>query len=266
MGALLGMTNRASRGARPGAWPVAALAALLLAASCATPRPPQPAAVPAAAEARPSGRVAFRMKLGLSDGRALRAGVAWVLAGEPAVAVTAANVVPGALGGARLVSLDLADGASGEPVGAVVGLAAPPGAGFDGLDYSKGVAFLAIATVPEDAARLALAARRATEGQETRIVGCPADSSAPEQTVAARVVLASATRLELDVDPAEKLRGFAGSPVLSEAGEVVGMVQNVVRRGGRGLVLATPAEAIAAARPHRGGPAPPLPLSSWTAR
>jgi hypothetical protein len=199
-----------------------------------------------------------------ADGREPAGGVAFIVSGAAPRAITSSHLVLNLAKTSTLAKLDLADAKSGAVEASATELAASPGAGFDGFDYSDDVAVLDLDRVPAGAAVFDLAAERPKPGDAAEIVACPADRSASEVSVRGTVIYAGADRVEVDVDPTVNARGFAGAPVVSwKTGKVVGIVQNAVGRNGRGLLLATPAEALRAAVERADRPGAKVPLERW---
>ena len=96
------------------------------------------------------------------------------------------------------------------------------------------------------------------------VVACPSDGSAPEVAIPGRVSYASSTRLEVELAAPGDTRGFAGAPILSLAtGRAVGILQTIQVSGGRALVRATPAEAVAPKLKQAEAAGAPLPFSTW---
>ena len=244
---------------------VAALVAVAAGCGADAPPPPAPAAVEAPARsARPSGRGAFRPKYTFSDGRDVLAGVAFVVEGATPIGVTASHVILGIRKNASLSKLELVDAATRERLAEATGLALPPGAPMDGLDFSTDFAFVRLDRVPDGTARFALSTERPTVGDAVEIVACPADGSAPEVVLAGSLLVVDTNRLEVLIEGAGGARGFAGAPIVDpKSGRVVGVLQTVTPGSGQALGRATPAAHVAARLATIAQDSPALPLTTW---
>jgi len=241
----------------------------LVTVACSSPVPPAapapPAPPPTTQAQRPAGRVALRPRLTFADGRTALAGTAFALEGARPLAIVPTHIVLAVLRGSTVARFELADAKSKVPVASAIGLAGPPGAPMDGLDFSTDFSIVVLDDVPADVARVGLSSERATVGLPVDVIACPADGSAPEVTLSGTVTYAGAQRLELMLDAVGDPRGVAGAPILARAtGRAIGIVQTVTPgQGGAALVRATPAESIGPKLAEVEAAAKPLALSAW---
>ncbi len=254
--------------------PAVAAIAIVVAASCgvqqggeAQPAAPGPAPSPAAVSSRPVGRIALRPRLAFSDKRGSYAGIAFVVESSRPLALISSHVVLSLLKKATLEGIELTDAKSKEVVMTASGLALPPGAPMDGYDFSTDFAFVALESVPDGIARIALAPERVNVGDAVDVIGCPPDGSSPEVTVSGTVSFVNPTRIELMLDSPGATRGFAGAPILSRAtGQAIGVVQTVTASqvANTGLARATPAAPIVAKLREAETSIGTRPFSSWS--
>lgn len=228
---------------------------------------PAPATAPAAGSARPAGRIALRPRLAFSDKRGSYAGIAFVVDSPRPLAVISSHVVLSLLKKATLEGIELTDAQSKDVVMTANGLALEPGLPMDGYDFSTDFAFVALDSVPDGVARIALAPERVSVGDAVEVIGCPPDGSSAEVTVSGTVSFVNPTRIELMLDSPGATRGFAGAPILSRAtGKAIGIVQTVTASqvANAGLARATPAAPIVAKLKEAEASTGTRPFSSWT--
>lgn len=209
------------------------------------------------------GRAAMRLQIKYNPERTVTGGVAFAIdaPGGPIV-LTSAHIIATMGKGKKLESVSIVDGVTREPVCKTLGVVWA-GKTFEGFDFSKDVTALAVEGLPESIVRLELATERPPVGTRVRILGIPSDGSTTQVSIEGVVTVATSLRHEIDIDPAVKGRGLAGSPIVVEAtGQVIGIVQAVTAKQGRAFVIATPAEAVLRLVPT----AKPVvqPISVWT--
>ncbi len=209
------------------------------------------------------GRAAMRLQIKYNPERTVTGGVAFAIdaPGGPIV-LTSAHIIATMGKGKKLESVSIVDGVTREPVCKTLGVVWA-GKTFEGFDFSKDVTALAVEGLPESSVRLELATERPPVGTRVRILGIPSDGSTTQVSIEGVVTVATSLRHEIDIDPAVKGRGLAGSPIVVEAtGQVIGIVQAVTAKQGRAFVIATPAEAVLRLVPT----AKPVvqPISVWT--
>ena len=171
--------------------------ALAMSACAASPSSPSPS--PAAPPDAPSvpARIVYRPELRFSDGRTRWAGVAFLLdtGGGQNVIATSGHLARNLQKGAELVTIRLLDNATGAAVAEVESLAGPPGATFDGLDYSTDVAMLNVRGAAANGPAFTPAGENARVGDVVEITACPPDrmwrrvSMASTQAAAASIPL-----------------------------------------------------------------------------
>lgn len=209
------------------------------------------------------GRAAMRLQIKYTPERTVTGGVAFAVdaPGGPIV-ITSAHIVATMSKGKKLESVAIVDGVTREPLCRTLGVVWA-GTAFEGYDFSKDVTALAVDGLPDSVSRLRLAADRPALGAKVRILGVPSDGSSAQIAIDGVVTVATSVRYEIDIDPAVKGRGLAGSAiVLVDSGQVIGVVQAVTAKQGRAFVIATPSEAFLKLLPT----AKPAvqPISVWT--
>jgi hypothetical protein len=93
-------------------------------------------------------------------------------------------------------------------------------------------------------------------GERVALLGIPEKGRREEDDVFGSVAVATDTRLEIDLDLAETLRGWGGAPILRIGnGKVIGIVQAHVTQGGTSRIFAAPIGGVltAVAKPLEGG-------------
>jgi len=159
---------------------------------------------------------------------------------------------------ARAGEIEFRRAESGERVSVSSRYLAEPGRAFfaPGATLREDYVVFALDVRPRDARILEPASKRPEKGSRVRIVGAPDDGTANQAHVFGTVVKTSETRIEVDLDTPEDLRGWGGAPVLSMAQDerVVGILQaawpaadtlrvGVAPLGGVMEALATPLDA-----------------------
>jgi len=171
-----------------------------------------------------------RGRLHLEDGPR-GAGLVFFLPSEDpvgAVAVGAAHSFEPELL-ARAGEIEFRRAGSGQRISVSSRYLAEPGRAFfaGGATLREDYVVFALDVRPRDVRVLEPAKRLPEKGSRVRIVGAPEDGSANQTDVFGTVVKASETRLEVDLDTPEDLRGWGGAPVLALADDerVVGILQ-----------------------------------------
>jgi len=130
---------------------------------------------------------------------------------------------------ARAGEIEFRRAASGERVSVSSRYLAEPGRAFfaSGATLREDYVVFALDVRPRNARILEPAEKLPRKGSRLRIVGAPEDGTANQTDVFGTVVKASETRIEVDLDTPEDLRGWGGAPVLSLSRDerVVGILQ-----------------------------------------
>lgn len=214
------------------------LAGLLALAATLFGPPPAGALEPAVVRARYEGAA-----------EVLTAGAVFFLAlpeGDGTAAVGAAH----SFDLARLTQASFVDfftGHTGKRVGISARFLVPPGRPFSdpGSSLREDFVVFRLDGPPEGARRLQAEARVPAQGERVRLLGIPLSIQADEDDIYGRVLRASETRIEIDLDVPYDLRGWGGAPVLSyETGKVIGILQAAWPTESTLRVAATPMDAV----------------------
>lgn len=102
-----------------------------------------------------------------------------------------------------------------------------PGRAFheDGATLRDDFIVFALELRPRDIEVLEPASRAPQKGERVRILGIPSDGRKAQAEIEGSVASVLPTRIEVDLDAPEDLRGWGGSPVLDAEGRVLGLLQ-----------------------------------------
>ncbi len=127
---------------------------------------------------------------------------------------------------------------------------APPGRPFNapGATLFDDYVIYALDAAPKGVRLLELEPEPVTPETRVRILGVPAGGQRDEADLFGRVAEVSPSRIEIDLDVGDDLRGWGGAPVLSQAtGRVIGILQAYWPRGTTARVGVSPIAAVRAA-------------------
>ncbi len=127
---------------------------------------------------------------------------------------------------------------------------APPGRPFNapGATLFDDYVVYALDAAPQGVRLLQLEAEPVQPETRVRILGIAEGSRHDEDDLFGRVAEVSPSRIEVDLDVGDDLRGWGGAPVLAlESGRVIGMLQAYLPRGATARVSVSPISAVRAA-------------------
>jgi hypothetical protein len=141
-------------------------------------------------------------------------------------------------------------GNSGQVAATTKGFLVPPGRPFNlpGATLFDDYVVYALEAAPKGVRVLQLESEPVQVDARVRILGVPEGSTHDEDDLFGRVAEVSPSRIEVDLDVNEDLRGWGGAPVLSQqSGRVVGILQGYWPKGATARVSVSPIAAVRAA-------------------
>jgi hypothetical protein len=135
-------------------------------------------------------------------------------------------------------------------VGTSRGFLAPPGRPFNapGATLFDDYVIYALDAAPKGVRLLELDPEPTVPEARVRILGVPSGSQSDQTELFGRVAEVSPSRIEVDLDVGDDLRGWGGAPVVSQdTGRVIGVLQAYWPRGTTARVSVSPIAAVRAA-------------------
>jgi hypothetical protein len=159
---------------------------------------------------------------------------------------------------ARAGRTDFYTGASLRRIGSSSRFLVPPGKPFSlpGATLRDDFVVYALDAKPEGAGAFEADKDPLKPGERVALLGVQDRGKRDEDDLFGSVAASSPTRLEIDLDLPESLRGWGGAPIVRvSSGKVVGIVQAHVSQGGASRVFAAPIGGVleALAKPLEGG-------------
>src|SRR5512134_3057824 len=127
------------------------------------------------------------------------------------------------------------------------GFLAPPGRPFNapGATLFDDYVVYALDAAPKGVRLLELDPEPVTPETRVRILGIPASGQREQIELSGRVAEVSPSRIEVDLDVGDDLKGWGGAPVVSQdSGRVIGMLQAYWPRGTTARVGVSPIAAV----------------------